>query len=227
MINDKLSDKPGYSAIEYRSLSDITAEKLRNTIIAGDLQPGARITENDIAENMGVSRVVVREAILMLIQEGLLVKERNKYTMVTEISTKDVEDIFDFRIAIEQAAAKRCATNGCFVNTLLPQLTVLSDQINSASKTGKLTKDLVYMDMSFHNLLVKSSGNSRLMKAWQELSGPLLLLLYRYINLGCALHYSHEEILNAFRSNEIDAIEGVIFTHIQDTKLALLSTYQS
>lgn len=223
-----LSDAIGDPTIEYRSLSEITAEKLRTAIITGGIKPGTRVTETEIAESMGVSRVVVREAILMLMREGLLVKQRNKFTMVTPIDRGDVKDIFDLRIAIEQAAAKRCMQEPGFMRDTLPLLEARSEQINMTSTGMSVNrKELMYMDMSFHSMIIQASGNLRLSNVWEELSGPLFLLLYRYITTGNALHYSHGEILDAFKTGDVSTVDKELFTHIEDTKTMLMETLPS
>ncbi len=210
--------------IEYRSLSDIVADKLRDAIITGQLQPGAKVTENAIAETMGVSRVVVREAILMLIRQNLLEKERNKFTRVVNIERKDIADIFDLRIAVEQSAAKRCIASDRFASEVLSTLTQKSNQIESLSSSGTAEpREMMYVDMGFHDYFVRSADNPRLLSVWEELSGPMFLLLYRYILAGFALHYRHDNLIDAFKTMDLITMYGAIEEHILDTKLALMN----
>lgn len=212
------------ATIEYHSLGEMTAKKLRHAIVTGELAPGARITETEISNSMGVSRIVVREAILMLIREGLFIKERNKFTMVPEISLQDVVDIFEFRIAIEQAAAKRCIQSEHFASKILPTLQQHSEKVSQASRQESVEAEaLLYMDINFHSYLIHASSNTRLINAWEELSGPLLMLLHRYMSAGCALEYSHTEIIEACQQNDIDRVQKELFDHIEDTKCALIT----
>lgn len=218
----------GPQPIEYRSLSDMTAEKLRDAIITGRLQPGDRVTENGIAEILGVSRMVVREAILLLIGENLLEKEHNKFTRVITIERQDIADILDLRIAIEQAAVKRCMCAPDFINETVPALAAIADRLAGLVKSGTAEPlEMMYMDMSFHAYLVKASCNTRLLNVWNELSGPMLLLLYRYISAGFEPkpNYRHDDLIDAFCTMNAFTIYRSIEEHIEDTKLALMKNY--
>jgi DNA-binding GntR family transcriptional regulator len=202
-------------------MSEITAEKLRETIITGALSPGQRITEMEIATAMGVSRVVVREAFLMLVREGLIQKERNKYTKVVELTPKDIEDIFDLRIAIEQVAARRCSKN----KELIKELSEISERmVEMQREQDRDSIALMYLDRTFHNAIIRCSGNEKLLNVWEEMSGPLLVMLYRYITSDMELNYSHEEIVKALKEGCPSVITNEISHHIEDTKQALLNS---
>jgi len=215
----------GTPMIEYHSLSDMTAERLRSGIIFGDITLGTRITETEIAQTFGVSRVVVREAILMLQREGLLIKERNRYTQVLTITPKDVTEILDLRIAIEQAAAKSCLRNPNFQTTILPQLERCSAQINEI-KDPLNSEAILQKDQEFHHLLIISSDNVRLQSVWEELSSQMLVLLYRYISAGCVMHYSHDAILDAMRRGDLRQVKHALSVHIEETQEELIRLFQ-
>lgn len=213
-------------AIKYRSLSEITAERLRQLIITGQLSTGARVTETEISQIMGVSRVVVREAMLMLMRQGLLAKERNRFTRVVDFEKKDVEDVFDLRIAIEKAAAKRCLGNGGLEQELTSRA---ADMKAMLSEKGFDKERLMYKDMDFHKSIIVFSKNERLLNVWEEISGPLFILLYRYINfsLEYSLNYSHEEIIGAIRDADELQVNKEIERHIEDTKHAMMGIFPS
>jgi len=220
----KLSNNVNFDTIEYKSLSEITAERLREMIITGKLEAGAHITEIEVSENMSVSRVVVREAMLMLMRQGLLIKERNRYTKVVEFSRKEVEDIFDLRIAIEQAAAKKCIRVEAVIDRLAIRAQILQQMV-AHKDYDKM--DLVKCDMGFHNHIIKSSENYRLANVWDEISGLLLSLLFRYTNMRVKFNYSHEEIIRALRECDENVLRQEIERHINDTKHALMDTLDS
>lgn len=207
--------------VEYKSLGEITAERLRDAIITCEFAPGVRITETEVSESMGVSRIVVREAMQILLHEGLLIKERNKFTKVVDFSHREIEEIFDLRIAIEQAAAKRCSNEPHFIENLINR----ANSIQEIVKTSQYKRlELLRADMDFHNYIVRCSQNLRFIKVWQEITGPIFVLLYRYINADHDLHYSHEEIIQAFNSANEVQIRNEIQSHVEDTKQLLLST---
>ena len=213
-------------AIKYRSLSEITAERLRQLIITGNINTGERVTETEISQLMGVSRVVVREAILMLERQGLLEKERNRFTRVVDFRKKDVEDVFDLRIAIEKAAAKRCLGNSALEQELASRAGAMSAMLLDKSFDKER---LMYQDMDFHKSIIVFSKNERLLNVWEEISGQLFILLYRYINLNVEynLNYSHEEIIIAIRNADEHQVNMEIERHIEDTKQAMMGILPS
>ena len=218
-MSEKLILQKSIKPIEYRSLGEITAEKLRKAIIRGELPSGERITEMDISENMGISRVVVREAIQMLISEGLLTKERNKYTMIVNLTEKDIEDIFELRIALEQTAAKRCINKTFVMKELVNLVKELQLYVERGQEDSII---LMEKDILIHRCLVHRSMNIRLIKAWDEIYGPMMLLLHRYIRSEQKVILSHQEIIYAMETGDKDALMEKIEAHIEDTKQRLL-----
>src|SRR5690606_12292208 len=96
----------------YKPLRELVFEVLREAIITGKLRPGERLMEVQLAEELGVSRTPVREAIRKLELEGLVLMIPRRGAYVAEISMKDIADVFEIRAALEglaaQLAAERC-----------------------------------------------------------------------------------------------------------------------
>jgi DNA-binding GntR family transcriptional regulator len=209
--------------IEYKSLSIITADKIREEIIEGRLFPGTRITESEIAEKLGVSRVVVREAFIALTQEGLLVKERKKYTEIVKFSKKDIKDIFELRIAIESSAAFRCIEDSIDICEDLKEKSALIEKIREDKKDLYLER-IVKSDLDFHELIIVKSGNKRLLDIWNSLSSQILILLFRYTFnqqdklANKTLLHDHSDIISEFEKKNILNLQNVLSKHINDTK---------
>ena len=209
------------TVLKYKSLTEVLAEQLRQSIITGEFPPGMRLTETEVAEQMGVSRVVVREAMFILVHEGLLVKKPNKHTSVVDLKIKDIKEIFDMRIAIEQAATRTCIGKPKFIKEVGKRCDAIKKL--SSEKNASLV-DIIKADMAFHTYLVESSNNSRMINVWKELYGLLLLLLYRYVEKpDFKLSLSHDEIVRSFEDGDISEICEVIYSHIEDTKKELIN----
>ncbi len=216
-------------ALEYKSLGVMAADIIRKEIIEGTISPGMHITEIEIAEKLGVSRVVVREAIISLIQEGLLKKERNKYTEVVEFTKKDIAEIFNLRIAIEIAAAQEC------IEKKIDIVKILKEKIKTIDSMKKVTpneiEDMVRSDLKLHEFIMVCADNKRLLDIWNGLSSQILVLLYKYVvnqensYFESELFFNHDEILNAFSHSDKKYMEEVIREHIEDTRDFLLQTY--
>lgn len=205
--------------VHYRTMSEQTAANLRESIIRGSIQPGTKITESELAEQLDVSRNVVREAVLMLTSEGLMIKECNRYTKVVDFTEKDIVGIFDVRIAVEKAALKRCISNPGFCDSLEPY----SEKIESImKKTDKDYAELMYADIAFHNFIVVSSGNRWLHDTWERIVGPMEMLLYKHMNELQAMKCSHNSLIEIIRGGNYQKISEAIEHHINDTSKELL-----
>src|SRR5690349_11978372 len=82
------------------------ATAIRNAILKGELRPGERLIEGELAERLGVSRAPLREALKQLIAEGLLVNVSRRGTTVIELTEKDIREIFSLRMALESLAVE-------------------------------------------------------------------------------------------------------------------------
>jgi DNA-binding GntR family transcriptional regulator len=206
-------------ALEYKSLSEQATEKLRREIITGGIASGEYITETGLSKMLGVSRIVIREAIFQLTGEGLIRKESNRYTKVVEFLPKDVEDVLDIREAIEQAAGRKTMWN----NRVIEELAENAFEIEKLKRAEDFDQiGLMNMDINFHTKLVEGACNQRLLNIWNGIVGQILLLLFKYIQKNRFQSYSHHEIVNALRSRDIDAISREIKSHLDDTKIMLI-----
>ena len=93
-------------ADEYLPLRDVAFQKLRQAILRGELTPGQRLMEIQLAEQLGVSRTPVREAIRMLEQDGLAVMIPRRGAVVAKISGKNLRDVLEVRLALEELAVQ-------------------------------------------------------------------------------------------------------------------------
>ena len=88
------------------SLSALAAEALREMVLSGDLQPGDRVIENRLTEELGISRPPLREAMRVLEQEGLIVQTPRKGAVVAPVTPHDIYEIVSLREEIEQIAVR-------------------------------------------------------------------------------------------------------------------------
>lgn len=145
----------------YKPLREIVFETLREAIIQGRLKPGERLMEIQLAEEMGVSRTPVREAIRKLELEGFVVMVPRKGAYVAGISIKDIVDVFEVRAALEALAAGLAAERATPEELEDMERAVL--QIYEVSN-GQNLDSLVERDTRFHELIYKASRNQRLVQ---------------------------------------------------------------
>ena len=143
----------------YKPLRELVFESLREAIISGQLRPGERLMEIQLAEEMGVSRTPVREAIRKLELEGLVVMIPRKGAYVAGLSLKDIVDVFEIRGALEGLAAELAAER--ITDNELEELERYLVKIADDIEKGDLDK-VVATDTEFHSILYQASRNQRL-----------------------------------------------------------------
>jgi DNA-binding GntR family transcriptional regulator len=165
-----------FTQIKQRTIENEIISRLRDAIISGQFAPGTHLNESEIAKQMAVSRIPIREAIKKLEQEGLVVRQPNKGVYVISFTAQDVREIFSLRarleeMAFEWAIPKMTAEDLAELHMLLSEQKVAVD----ARKYDQLAR----LDLRFHELICLKAGHSRLLKIWYELhaQGQMLLNL--------------------------------------------------
>jgi len=150
----------------YKPLREVVFETLREAIINGTLKPGERMMEIQLAEQLGVSRTPVREAIRKLELEGFVVMIPRKGAYVAGISLKDIADVFEVRAAMEGLAAGLAAER--ITAEELEEMERLLVRIGEHIEANRL-EEVVEMDTLFHEALYKASRNLKLEQILQNL----------------------------------------------------------
>jgi DNA-binding GntR family transcriptional regulator len=137
------------------SVSERAADEIRAAILNGSLGPGARIRQEELAANLGVSREPVRQALLVLEKEGLICSTANRGASVAPVDLRLINDIYKFREAIDSYVAAEVAASDNFDPTRLREIMA---QARSALRVGALDR-LIELDLDFHSELYRGSGN--------------------------------------------------------------------
>ena len=132
---------------------------MREAILKGRLKPGERLMEVQMAEEMGVSRTPVREAIRKLELEGLVVMVPRKGAYVAGLTLKDVANVFEIRGSLEGLAAALAAER--ITDEEIKSLDMVLKDISSAGEKGDI-EAIIKKDVEFHQVLFSASRNDRL-----------------------------------------------------------------
>ena len=154
------------------SLADGAYEAIRGSIIRGEFGPGDRLVETRLAEEMGVSRAPVREALKRLVEEQLVVERPRYGTFVREFTARDFADIYNLLGAIESLAA-RLIVRG---NASLAPLRALVEEMGQAAREGDFV-GVVDAEVRFHEELCAAAGNRYLSSVFYSLSGLVRMAL--------------------------------------------------
>ena len=150
----------------YLPLRDVVFQTLRGAILKGDLKPGERLMELQLASKLGVSRTPIREAIRMLEQEGLAVTIPRKGAEVAKMTEKDMEDVLQIRLSLEALAVRLSCEN--ITPAALQELKVAMEDFEEKTKSGQFV-EMAKADVKFHEILYKASNNPKLQQLLSNL----------------------------------------------------------
>lgn len=165
-----------FTQIKQRTIEDEIIGRLREAIVSGQFAPGSHLNESEIAKQMAVSRIPIREAIKKLEQEGLVVRQPNKGVFVISFTEADVREVFYLRAKLECMAFEWAIPNMSTVEVEQLKSLVEEQKVMIAAKNYA---ELARLDMRFHELICLKAGHTRLLKIWYELhaQGQMLLNL--------------------------------------------------
>ncbi|RKO67910.1 GntR family transcriptional regulator [Desulfofundulus salinus] len=206
----------------YKPLRELVFESLREAIIQGRLKPGERLMEIQLAEEMGVSRTPVREAIRKLELEGFVVMVPRKGAYVAGISVKDIVDVFEVRAALEALAAGLAAER--ITEEELEELE--RALVKTYEVSGHDLEALVETDTRFHELIYKASRNERLVQIITNLADQIQR--FRATSLsqpGRTRHAleEHKQIVEAISERNVELAQILAREHIENAEQSLLN----
>ena len=208
------------------SISGITEQviqSLRAKIITCHYPPGQRLGEIEIAEDFGVSRTPVREAIKVLSEQNLMVNLPRKGTYVANISADNLEELFAARKMVESSALELIANNHENREQILDSIEkTLADaeQLVDSSSIDELYKkhaDITHLFQDFHIALVSSAGNDWLERFYNVMTPSIARYIYIYLYTSGVAEQSiqhHREVLNMLREGKKDQAKKALMHHI-------------
>ena len=153
-----LSENRSGPSLSPRALYEEVAELLRQRIFSRELEPGSWIDELKIAEEYGISRTPLREALKVLAAEGLVTMKVRRGAYVTEVSLQDLSDVYHLLSLLESDAAGVVAVKG--TDTELTELMNLHAELEKAAKPGKANADAFFaVNERFHMRLLEIANN--------------------------------------------------------------------
>lgn len=213
------------SVNEYLPLRDIVFNSLRKAILKGELAPGERLMEKQLAEKMGVSRTPIREAIRKLELEGLVIMVPRKGAEVAMITEQDIKDVLEVRAALESLAVKlacqRMATKD--INELL----AVNDAFVGAARR-KDVETVIKKDVEFHDCIYHATSNKKLIGMINNLQEQIYRFRVEYIRQMDdfqKLVDEHESIVNAIAKKQSDEAQDIATKHIENQERAVIKQF--
>jgi DNA-binding GntR family transcriptional regulator len=195
-------------------LVDQAADAIVAAAARGAFLPGDRLVEAEIARDLGISRVPVREALRLLESQGIVVSTPYKGVRLMAVTNDAAGGLARMRIALEALAVRECVQNG-------PSAGIVSlRNANSALRTAARRRDrssLIMADHDFHAALFTSSGNLALINVWRSIAGQMAVLwsLVHSSVVPTTLIDEHQAVLEAIERRDPDRAAAAITSHLQ------------
>ncbi len=190
-----------------RSLPEIVAERVVEAIRQGELKPGERIVEIQLAKKLGVSRGPLREALKMLEAAHIVASQRARGTFVADISAEDILQMMVVRATLEGMAARLVAGNRT-AQTLGPLEDIL-DRLDEAARANR-PDEMRELDWLFHETVCRLADNDFLLNGWSAISNLIRVFLREHTGFERdreTVLANHRKMLDAIASGTPDEAE--------------------
>jgi DNA-binding GntR family transcriptional regulator len=213
-------ETPQFRPIDILSLREHIEQQVREAILNGTFKPGERLIEVAIAEQLGVSRAPVREALSALEREGIVVSVPRRGYSVVDLSEKDIEEIYSLRLILEIGALHRAA--GRFTRQDFEALQQSVDALGEAIQEKRPYQERAAMDLQFHELICRAADHLRLFWAWNSMRMQTWLL----IGLTSRSHHdrparqqeSHQAMLDHLVEGDLARVEVLLKEHFAEAQ---------
>jgi len=217
-VGDGRAGSDDLRIIQSKSLPQAVQESISNMILRGDLRPGDKLNEIDLATRLGVSRGPIREAFRALEGAGLLRSEKNRGVFVREISPEEARDLYTVRSCLEAFACKLLAPK---ITT--EQAAELEQVLEEMEPSYRLqdVDDFYPRNIHFHNRIVEMAGSPKLLSLYRNLINEVHLIS----RIGIAkeggrlkANPEHREIVAALKSHDADRAEQLVTKHVLSSR---------
>ena len=201
---------------EYLPLRDVVFNTLRQAILKGELKPGERLMEIALAERLGVSRTPIREAMRKLEQEGLVVMIPRRGAQVANITEKDLNDVLEVRIALENVAIEKACAR--MTEEEMRRLWLAAKEFEHTIAEGNLVK-LAEADVAFHEVIYQASDNKRLIQVLNNMREQTYRYRYEYVKGNSTYNQlidEHAKIIAGFEKKDSEYVKAIMHTHLEN-----------
>jgi DNA-binding GntR family transcriptional regulator len=215
-------------AQKYRTMTEIVADELRVKILNGDLIPGQRLVTADIADEMGVSRMPVRDALRYLESTGLVETVPHRGTVVKDLSENEIVELYQIRAVLEGLAARLASKRVGEAQLRQFENIVAKHDLKTMQNEGY--DEFTKLNKSFHSMIWASAGSPKL----ESMLANLYDACSQYRNLSMlvpgrsdSIYNEHNALCEAIKCHDCDEAERLARTHYENTSLALIAAIES
>lgn len=219
VVNDNLKIQIN----EYLPLRDVVFNTLREAILKGELKPGERLMEIQLASRLGVSRTPIREAIRKLELEGLVLTIPRRGAEVAKMTEKNMREVLVVRKALEVLAGEIAC------DTITPAQIVELKEAAKAFEQSMETKDLKKIaeaDVKFHDVIYQSTGNQRLLQILNNLREQIYRYRIEYLKEEStypSLLTEHQELIKGLKNKDKEYVIRIMNKHIENQEKTVIN----
>lgn len=212
---------------EYLPLRDVVFNTLRQAILRGELKPGERLMEIQLANKLGVSRTPIREAIRKLELEGLVLMIPRKGAEVAEITEKSLRDVLEVRRALEELAVELACEK--ITPEQIQELRDAAASFRDSLQEGDITR-IAEADVKFHDVIYLATDNQKLIQLLNNLREQMYRYRVEYLkrsDFHQQLMDEHEEIIETIERGQKDQAVQVVCQHVDNQVEAVMDTIRT
>ena len=194
----------------HQTLREKILETIREAILKGNLKPGEKVAEPELAERFGISRTPIREAFRQLESEGYLTVIPRKGAVVAALTEQDVQEYYAIKSILEGYAAELAADK--LSEKELEKLEAINNRLKKLAAEGDV-KAFYRVHNEFHELFLRASGNNKLVELIQQLGMKFNRLRMASLSVEGRMNISvaeHEKLLEAFRRHDGATVENLV-----------------
>ncbi len=209
-------------------LRDVAFQTLRKGILHGELKPGERLMEIQLANRLGVSRTPVREAIRMLELEGLVINTPHRGAQVASITEKDLQDVLEVRKGLEEMSIRLACER--ITDQQLQELYEASRRFEKQAESDEDIMKLAAADEAFHAIIYKASGNQRLEQLINNLLDQMFRYRIEYLKDEAnrqSLITEHDELWNSLKNRDYNRSRKFMRQHIERQMESIMQMIQA
>ena len=217
--------------IDHTALSEKVYAVLKEKILKRELRPGEKVLIDEIAHQLGVSRTPVKDAVNRLAVEGLVEKVARRGTFVTQLTSRDVVELFDLRLLLELYAAEKILEKGK-AELFLAEMGKCMANMEKAINGDEYLDYEAFMswDRDLHLSLIRLAANNHLLQIYQGLNIHIQIARAHYLNSvegALQAQQEHEAIYEAFNNGNWEQVKKALSTHINNVKTGVLKSLEA
>ena len=216
-----------YPPLNRLDLTEQTYRILRDWILKRKIKPGEKISVEAIANGLGVSRTPVVNALKLLETDGLVEIQPRRGTFATQVTARDVAELFEIRLLIELYAAEKMYSAGKF-HRFWEEARQLVQQMKAAIAEGEYVdyETFITSDRDLHTRLVEELENNRLASIYYDLNIHMQVARAHYLDTVENAHQAqkeHEAMLEALQNDDLEGLKHAMREHITNVKTRFLA----